>query len=131
MKLCPYCSTENPDDHTYCKDCGAALKTPATCPSCGAPCPHGAEFCQKCGKALGPAPVTPPVDLRIPSELIRPLTVGTLGGALAVIGVFLPFVSILGLGGPNYLGSTSLAGDRWRGYVVLCAAALGGGGAMG
>jgi hypothetical protein len=48
---------------------------------------------------------------------------------MVLLGVFLPFFSVLGLG-INYLQMTALSKAPWRGFAVLAAAVLGGAGVL-
>ena len=60
--LCPSCATENPDDATFCGQCGSALAADLTCASCGRANPRDTRFCHGCGAALpetGPPSHTP------------------------------------------------------------------------
>jgi class 3 adenylate cyclase/tetratricopeptide (TPR) repeat protein len=50
---CPQCHAQNPDDASFCQECGSRLE-PA-CPSCGEFNRFGAKFCKKCGARLAPA----------------------------------------------------------------------------
>ncbi|MEX2204121.1 MAG: adenylate/guanylate cyclase domain-containing protein [Actinomycetota bacterium] len=50
MKVCPSCSTQNPDTARFCQSCGSSL-VPA-CPVCGAERPQGGRFCPSCGTSL-------------------------------------------------------------------------------
>jgi class 3 adenylate cyclase/tetratricopeptide (TPR) repeat protein len=47
---CSKCRAENPPDHRFCGQCGAALG--ARCPSCGAEVTGAGRFCGQCGAAL-------------------------------------------------------------------------------
>jgi class 3 adenylate cyclase len=57
---CPKCQFENPDDSTFCGECGSFLELEVTCPNCGAEPPRGFKFCNNCGYNLSlksePAP---------------------------------------------------------------------------
>ena len=55
--LCPSCATENPDDATFCGQCGSALAVQLTCASCGRANPRDTRFCHGCGAELSePSP---------------------------------------------------------------------------
>ena len=51
---CPHCQTDNPEEATFCIQCGSrvAESTPPNCPECGTELPAGAKFCFKCGHSL-------------------------------------------------------------------------------
>ena len=49
---CPSCNHDNPDDASFCEECGAKLEL--VCPACKASVSPGARFCKKCGTAIGP-----------------------------------------------------------------------------
>ena len=50
--LCLSCATENPDDATFCGQCGSTLAAQLTCASCGRANPPDTRFCHGCGAAL-------------------------------------------------------------------------------
>lgn len=73
MRVCPYCSTQNPASEEFCEQCGGALlaiaqkpisvpvPTPSKpippqaqphCPRCNHPVEIGKSFCGKCGERL-------------------------------------------------------------------------------
>ncbi len=100
MKLCVYCSAENPEDQTYCGKCGAVLKELQNCGNCGAPCPQSAHFCHKCGKALraqegqGPAPFALAGYPRPrPFGLVLVVIYTALGASLMVVAAALGFLA--------------------------------------
>jgi hypothetical protein len=47
---CPKCSTENPENLTFCGQCGAKLER--FCPNCNFANPAEFRFCGKCGQNL-------------------------------------------------------------------------------
>jgi ABC-type oligopeptide transport system substrate-binding subunit/class 3 adenylate cyclase len=51
---CTGCATENPENATFCLNCGARLAV--TCPQCGTKLPLQAGFCLTCGAKLGAVP---------------------------------------------------------------------------
>jgi len=55
---CLRCGTENAEDSSFCRACGARLVT--ACPQCGSECRPGDKFCSKCGTRLS-APSEPAV----------------------------------------------------------------------
>jgi len=59
---CSRCHADNPLDHRFCGQCGAALAS--RCPQCGAEVASGSRFCGQCGGSLGaaasPAPAAAP-----------------------------------------------------------------------
>jgi class 3 adenylate cyclase/tetratricopeptide (TPR) repeat protein len=64
---CPKCQTENPEENSFCRECGAKLSL--ACPQCGAEILPGDKFCGKCGQSLGlppePLPIEPSLEERI------------------------------------------------------------------
>ncbi|MCH8345893.1 MAG: AAA family ATPase [Chloroflexi bacterium] len=50
--LCPSCDQDNPEDSTFCGDCGASLAAEQSCPSCGKANPSGLKFCRACGAGM-------------------------------------------------------------------------------
>ena len=64
---CPKCQTKNPEENSFCRECGAKLLL--ACPQCGAEFLHGDKFCGKCGHNLHlpsePSPTEPPFDEKI------------------------------------------------------------------
>lgn len=50
---CPRCHTQNPDDASFCEECGCRIE--ARCPSCGEPNRPSAKFCKNCGERLAAA----------------------------------------------------------------------------
>ncbi len=63
---CPSCGRENPEDATFCGDCGASLAAPTECPACGRASEPGQKFCHGCGQrfAESSAVETPERDPR-------------------------------------------------------------------
>lgn len=47
---CPRCHAQNPDDASFCDECGSRIE--AKCLSCGEPNRPSAKFCRKCGKHI-------------------------------------------------------------------------------
>ena len=64
---CPKCQTENPEENSFCRECGAKLSL--ACPQCGAEILPGDKFCGKCGQSLarppGQLPIEPSLDEKI------------------------------------------------------------------
>jgi class 3 adenylate cyclase len=64
---CPKCQTENPEENSFCRECGAKLLL--ACPQCGAEAIPGDKFCGKCGQSLalppGQLPIEPSLDEKI------------------------------------------------------------------
>ncbi len=56
---CPNCQHENPDDASFCGECGAGLAKEITCASCGRSSPGEQKFCHGCGARLGEAATLP------------------------------------------------------------------------
>ncbi|HLF40728.1 MAG TPA: adenylate/guanylate cyclase domain-containing protein, partial [Acidimicrobiia bacterium] len=54
---CPQCRTENPQDASFCEECGARLVR--ACPACGAQTSPGKKFCRACGAPLGAQAASP------------------------------------------------------------------------
>jgi len=63
---CPACGHENPDDASFCGECGASLAHEIVCPGCGRENPPGQKFCHGCGRSItagaAPAPDRSPRD---------------------------------------------------------------------
>jgi adenylate cyclase len=55
---CSTCGQENPEDATFCGECGTALVQDVTCHACGRENLAGQKFCHGCGNRLSEA-VTP------------------------------------------------------------------------
>src|SRR5438094_554607 len=73
-RICPVCSTENPEGARFCMACGSPLAR--TCPSCGAHAQPGAKFCMECGASLAaPPPRAPAPAARDMPEERRQVTV--------------------------------------------------------
>lgn len=47
---CPRCHARNPDDASFCEECGSRIES--VCPSCGESNRPTAKFCKKCGQRL-------------------------------------------------------------------------------
>lgn len=47
--VCKNCGAENPENLTFCQQCGARLDGKKVCPSCGAEIDASAKFCGVCG----------------------------------------------------------------------------------
>lgn len=47
--ICVNCGTHNPDEATFCKNCGKRIDGMFMCPSCGKLTPADGEFCIYCG----------------------------------------------------------------------------------
>src|SRR5207248_7070163 len=60
--FCPSCTHENPEDATFCGECGAALAATLTCNRCGRSNPPAQKFCHGCGALLTARSVTPPAS---------------------------------------------------------------------
>jgi class 3 adenylate cyclase len=72
---CPECGAPNPEDKSFCGECGARLAW--RCPSCDAANPPGKKFCGDCGANLS-ATATQPTEgasPRAPEAERRQLTV--------------------------------------------------------
>ena len=73
---CPDCQHENPQDASFCMQCGIRLER--KCPRCSAEYPVAARFCMQCGYNLAaeadPSPAKPQSD-RVPEAERRPVTV--------------------------------------------------------
>ncbi len=50
--LCKFCDTENPDDASFCKQCGKRIDGKRACPNCGSMNADDAVFCNACGIRL-------------------------------------------------------------------------------
>lgn len=77
MSICPSCGVRQPDDASFCDECGAALqnaaraeavfspaegrtvRAPAACPVCGAQISSQDAFCMNCGASLREARASP------------------------------------------------------------------------
>jgi len=56
---CPACRHPNPDDASFCGECGATLARERSCASCGRPNPPLQRFCHGCGAELTDSRPTP------------------------------------------------------------------------
>src|SRR5947207_2334535 len=73
-RICPVCSTENPEAARFCMACGSPLER--ACPGCGADAQPGANFCVDCGASLAaPPPRAPAPAARAMPEERRQVTV--------------------------------------------------------
>ena len=61
---CPACGHENPEDATFCGECGTTVTQEASCPNCGRENLPGQKFCHGCGNRLSEA--TEPTPERDP-----------------------------------------------------------------
>jgi class 3 adenylate cyclase/tetratricopeptide (TPR) repeat protein len=64
---CPKCQFENPEESSFCGDCGAAFEV--SCPNCGSTPPPNFKFCNKCGHDLSKPPEEPPKDLSFDQKI--------------------------------------------------------------
>jgi hypothetical protein len=55
--ICPDCGAKNPDDYSFCQQCGAKLPQGVICPNCGQSNKPDFSFCQSCGAPLAAADV--------------------------------------------------------------------------
>ncbi len=60
---CPQCKAENPEDASYCRQCGHSLQQEAICPHCRHKNALPANFCMRCGQPLVPAESLPTQSL--------------------------------------------------------------------
>ena len=65
---CPSCNHDNPDDASFCEECGAKLEL--ICPACRASVSPGARFCKKCGTAIGPTKAAASTTVASPKSQI-------------------------------------------------------------
>jgi class 3 adenylate cyclase/tetratricopeptide (TPR) repeat protein len=65
---CPSCNHDNPDDASFCEECGAKLEL--ICPACKASVSPGARFCKKCGTAIGPTKAAASTTVSSPKSQI-------------------------------------------------------------
>ena len=49
---CASCAHENPEDATFCGECGASFAALGACPACGRASESGQKFCHVCGQRL-------------------------------------------------------------------------------
>jgi class 3 adenylate cyclase/tetratricopeptide (TPR) repeat protein len=66
---CPQCTTENPDDNRFCRQCGAGLLT--ACPRCDAELLPDDRFCGACGHDLRRAAKTSQTELGTEEKLAK------------------------------------------------------------
>jgi len=64
---CPKCQTENPEENSFCRECGAKLLL--ACPQCGAEVLPGDKFCGKCGHSLALPSEQIPRDLSFDEKI--------------------------------------------------------------
>jgi len=67
--LCPSCGYDNPEDATFCGECGSSLRQELACTNCGRNNPPETKFCHGCGQRLAeaPAPIPTPTPTRTPT----------------------------------------------------------------
>jgi len=49
---CPSCGHTNPDEYSFCEQCGASLAATRKCSACGHDNPSEYSFCENCGNPL-------------------------------------------------------------------------------
>jgi len=64
---CPKCQTENPEENSFCRECGAKLLL--ACSQCGAEVLPGDKFCGKCGHNLSLVSEPPPKELSFEEKI--------------------------------------------------------------
>ncbi|MSQ15623.1 MAG: zinc-ribbon domain-containing protein, partial [Dehalococcoidia bacterium] len=74
---CHSCGAVNPEDATFCGECGLALVQAVTCPSCARENPLSTKFCHGCGTPLAvstaqtnPAPTVKPARIH-PASFVK------------------------------------------------------------
>ena len=77
---CPSCNHDNPDDASFCEECGAKLEL--ICPACKASVSPGARFCKKCGTAIGPTKAAASTTVASPKSQILVAADGAGSGAI-------------------------------------------------
>ena len=68
---CPSCGHENPDDASFCSECGNSFAADGACIGCGRSNPASAKFCHSCGRRLGEDALvtrTPPPAPALPAS---------------------------------------------------------------
>jgi ribosomal protein L40E len=70
---CPNCHSGNPENASFCIECGAAFER--RCLKCGLDNPPQAKFCSRCGSAFA-EPEVPPISggstLNVPTSDVQP-----------------------------------------------------------
>ncbi len=77
---CASCNHDNPDDASFCEECGAKLEL--VCPACKASVSPGARFCKKCGTAIGPTKAAASTTVASPKSQILVAADGAGSGAI-------------------------------------------------
>jgi class 3 adenylate cyclase len=66
---CPKCHTENPEENSFCRECGAKLSL--ACHQCGAEVLPGDKFCGKCGQSLALPPEQLPTEPSLDEKISK------------------------------------------------------------
>jgi class 3 adenylate cyclase/ribosomal protein L40E len=77
---CPSCNHNNPDDASFCEECGAKLEL--ICPACKASVSPRARFCKKCGTAIGPTKAAACTTVASPKSQILVAAAGAASEAI-------------------------------------------------